>query len=130
MPSINNFECLNCGNTTLDYEKWINCRSEVIFHPDGHIEYAESTIDENNELGACFGYICSRCGEPLFHYGNRIETEAELLDYLKLSQEERKKDAELHDRILDEEAEEEAEKEKLQEEEYLETVETMEENLK
>ena len=130
MPNLNNFECLNCGNTTLDYEKWINCRSEVIFHPDGHIEYAESVIDENNELGACCGYICSRCGEPVFHFSNRIETEAELRDYLKLSLEERRKDAELHDRILDEEAEEEAEREKLQEEEYLETVESVGENLK
>ena len=128
MSNLKTFECLNCGNAGLVYEKWINCRSSVIFHSDGHIEYADSIIDENNELNACSGYICSRCGEPVFHFSNRIETEAELRDYLRLSIEERKKDAELHKGILDEEAAEESEREKLQEEGDLQTVEAVEEN--
>ena len=94
MSTLNNFNCRRCGKHNLAYEKYVKCVEPVNIKNDGHIEYAAAIIDQDNALGAEFGYVCADCGHLVYHCGRRIETEKELIDYLtappdKLAEEER-----------------------------------------
>jgi len=85
----NNFVCFKCGSEKLMYEKWVKCQEKVIIHHDGHIEYVEQKIDDNNVLRVECRYVCSSCGEPPMLYGDYITTEDDLKEYLEMSLEER-----------------------------------------
>ena len=85
------FVCLTCGGKNLEYEKWVNCREPVKFHPGDHIVYGPPRIDDTNALGAECCYICSNCGEKPHYCGSYLYDEDDLRSYLSLPLDERRK---------------------------------------
>jgi hypothetical protein len=83
------FQCLSCGSTELSYEKWVRCREKVLHRPDGHIEYNDQQINDNEVCRFGRGYTCTCCGKPLMLYRDVLATEDELEEYLGLTMEER-----------------------------------------
>ena len=89
MKYIGNFKCLKCGSTNLGHQQWVESVSPVVIDSEGHAEYKKAIVDTDNELGAVGGYVCGDCKHPLYFWGNPIDSEIELNNYLKLSPEER-----------------------------------------
>ena len=85
---MNKFQCSKCSSNELSYEKWVNCREDVVINSNGHIEYCLGNIDETNELGAVHGYVCRKCNFPLYFRNSRIENEDGLKFYLSKSPDE------------------------------------------
>ena len=85
---MNKFKCSKCSSNDLSYEKWVNSKEDVVINSNGHIEYRLGKIDETNELGAEYGYVCKECSHPLYFRGMRIENEDDLKFYLSMTPEE------------------------------------------
>lgn len=92
------FVCLKCGNTELSVVKWIKSKEKVEVHPDGHIEYLDQQINDNEVRDSDSKFICRTCKTPLFiylpgvlRYAQDVSTDQNLIRYLNLSIEERRK---------------------------------------
>lgn len=79
------FKCLNCGSTELSYVKWVKCQEKAIIRTDGHIEYCDQAIYDNDMLEAEHHYACTQCGKPPMFCDKRIMTESKLLEYLAMA---------------------------------------------
>ncbi|GAH64103.1 unnamed protein product, partial [marine sediment metagenome] len=64
-----------------------------------------SQVDETNELGEEYGFVCADCDHELRYCGYRIETERELIDYLTISPEERRKKEKQYEELFAEDEE-------------------------
>ena len=78
------FTCPKCGADKLSYQKYVKCVTPVSLQENGHIEYGQSIIDEDDCLAALNGFACRKCGVMIEHCGVRLQTEKELLDYLRM----------------------------------------------
>jgi len=87
---MSKFVCSECGSTDLAYRKFIKCITPVEIKEDGTIVYLSSVIDEDNTLGVECRFVCADCGHTIYHRGNPLETEGDLLYFLDLTNEERK----------------------------------------
>ena len=107
MCKLSNFTCQKCSSNQLSFEKWIQSREEVVFHPNRHIEYCQAEVNEEKDLGGMSGFVCGTCGNKLCYLGCRIETEKELIDWLCLDPQERQEREKEYQECLDVQAEEE-----------------------
>ncbi len=98
------FQCYNCGSSNLGYQKWISSCSPINNNDNGHIEYEQTVIDEENELDGADGFICMPCGHELHLYGHRIQTEDDLKSYLSLDPDKQKEEERLYKEGVEEEA--------------------------
>ena len=106
------FNCRRCGGTNLAYQKWVEACMTAQIHDDGHIEYHQAVIDEDNDLGGVGGFVCMDCKDELYFCGCRIQTEEELTSYLSLDQLDREEQNRLYkESIVDEAREEEGRQE-------------------
>ncbi len=81
------FQCPNCSSNEMQYEKWINSRQDVAIQPDGRIKNGPLLLDEENFLGAPYGYVCKKCGHNL-HIGPwEVQTDEDLRHYLAIDPE-------------------------------------------
>jgi F0F1-type ATP synthase epsilon subunit len=78
------FECRQCGGNELGYQKYAKCMTPVSLLENGHVEYNQSIIDEDDYLAILNGFACRSCGSLIEHCGLRIQTEKELIDYLSM----------------------------------------------
>ena len=78
------FTCPKCGADKLGYKKYVQCITPVSQQEDGHVEYGQSIIDEDDSLATLSGFACQLCGTLIEHCGYRLETEKELIDYLRM----------------------------------------------
>lgn len=102
MSSIENvrFTCQKCGADKLSYQKYAKCKTPVLLQENGHIEYGQSVIDEDDYLATLNGFSCSACETLIEHCGVRVETEKELLDYLSMEPFDRQHQQQEYDEIL------------------------------
>ena len=63
------FTCQQCGADKLAYQKYAKCITPVSLRKDGHIEYGQSTIDEDDSLATLNGFACRCCGTIIEHCG-------------------------------------------------------------
>lgn len=98
------FICENCGSTELIYDNWVRCRKKVIIQSTGFIEYFDQNINVDDILPAEYRFICGSCGKSPMLYGNYITDEAELIDYLNLTAEEKAEMQEDYEKRADEQA--------------------------
>jgi len=79
------FTCQKCGANDLCYVKYVKCTIPVSLPPEsGHVEYGQSIINEDDSLATLNGFACQSCGLLVEHCGVRLETEKQLIDYLKM----------------------------------------------
>ncbi len=83
------FQCNKCGSSKIGHQKWVGSCSPIKIHNNGHIEYEQAEIDEDDELRGVGGYICQDCGQELYFCGCQIQTEDELISYLSLDPDKR-----------------------------------------
>ncbi len=102
---MNKFACQKCGSPELSFEKWIKCKIPVVFLDNDHIEYDPAEINEEIELCALSKYACKNCGQNLSFCGENIETEKDLIDFLSLDAEEKRKQEEMYKNAMMEELE-------------------------
>lgn len=119
MNRVNNFKCRDCGSTNLGYQKWVEAVMPVQIHEDGHIEYHQAVIDEDNDLGGVCGFICMDCKDELSFCGCRIQTEEELISYLTLDPADREEQEKEYQETLEAEIDRDLEEQELINESYL-----------
>ena len=78
------FTCRECGSDKLSYLKYVKCITPVSINKNGHIEYGQSIIDEDDYLATLNGFACKSCGSLIEHCGVRMESERQLVDYLTM----------------------------------------------
>lgn len=78
------FTCLKCSAHELSYQKYSKCTAPVSLQANGHIEYGQFILDEDDCLAALNGFACGSCGTLIEHCGIRLETEGQLIDYLTM----------------------------------------------
>ena len=105
------FNCNKCGSNKLSYGKWVYATADVNTQPGGNITYGPTVIDEDSELGGFSTFICAGCKTPLYCGHWAIETERELLDYLKMTPEARERMQQRYQDYIDAEAERQEEME-------------------
>jgi hypothetical protein len=115
---MNKYKCEKCGCEKLSYQKYVKCLSDVDIDENGQIHYGQSIIDEDNYVGAEFGYVCGSCGSRLSHGFNWLETEEELIQYLTTAPEVLAEQQRQFDEYLAEECEMQAQKDKERAEYY------------
>ena len=78
--------CEQCGDMTLVYEKLSGTTVDVAIDPDGHIQEPCWQFDEDEEI--CDGrFVCKYCHHPLLLDGSNIETEEQLISYIRIKDE-------------------------------------------
>lgn len=85
------FVCDNCGSTSLAYQKYVKCVNPVQIQEDETVVYLPSAIDEDDSLGVNCGFCCAHCGTMVHQCAAPIGTEGELLHYLGMTEDERKR---------------------------------------
>ena len=75
------FQCKKCSCSSLAYQKFVKCVSQVNVQ-NGSLIYEEGRISEDDYLPVECGYICRDCGLPLRHAGRWLQSEDELMTYL------------------------------------------------
>jgi hypothetical protein len=85
------FVCNNCGSSNLSYQKYVKCVTPVEIKEDETVVYRSSAIDEDDSLGVECRFCCANCGTTIYHRGDPLETEGDLLHYLSMSEDERKR---------------------------------------
>ena len=93
----NKFKCQKCGSKNLGLQKYVRCVTPVGTQKDSHIEYGLSKFDENDYLATENGFICLNCNAFIEHCGCKMETEDDLINYLKLSPKDRDKQQQVYD---------------------------------
>ena len=83
------FTCSECGGHKLGYQKYIRWTVPVTIQKNGHVQYYEPEVDENDSADDEKGFYCVGCGELVTHCWHRMVTEEDLLFYLNMSPEER-----------------------------------------
>ena len=91
-PNKIQFTCRECGSHELGYHKYAKCITPVTLQEKGHLEYGLSEIDENDYLCADNCFICLNCKAFVSHCGYKMEIERELIDYLNMDVNIRKKE--------------------------------------
>lgn len=113
------FKCENCGSTELIYQKYVRCITPVQIQDDGTLYYGLPEPDESDEIGAAYGFCCGYCGEMVEHCGFIMQTEHDLISYLKLSEEERQTQQSEYDQFEELKAQSMEEEQEAHIEEYL-----------
>ena len=109
------FECPACGCNELAYQVYAKCITKVELKDDGNIEYGQSKFDPDDYLCTENTFLCANCESYVEHCSFRMETEKELLDYLNMDPEIRKKEQAEYEESLNAHAETEDEIEVEQE---------------
>ena len=80
------FTCRECGAHELGYQKYVKCVTPAFLNvkENGHIEYGQSVIDEDDYLDTLKAFACRSCGRLIEHCDYRMETERELLNYFAM----------------------------------------------
>ena len=95
------FTCRECGAQELSYLKYVKCTTPVSLQDNGHVEYNQSIIDEDDYLATLNGFACRPCGSLVKHCGFRMETEKQLIDYLTMDPSDRQQQQQEYDELLD-----------------------------
>ena len=94
------FKCSKCGSNKLAHQKYVKCITPVILPENSDLEYGLSKCNEDDYLCADNGYICMNCQKYVQHWGNKFETEKELLDYLTMDPTVRAKEQQDYDEYV------------------------------
>jgi len=74
------FECKKCGSEELAFTSYAKCLIPVVINEDGSIEFLEPVVNSDDYIDNTDYFCCSDCGS---HVGNHLQTEQELLKYLR-----------------------------------------------
>ncbi len=85
------FTCTKCGSSDLDYQRLARVTEPVIIHPDERVEYGPTTIDNTEEFEADRFFVCRECGKRLQIWNRPATKEADLIEYLRMTPEQRTK---------------------------------------
>lgn len=81
------FVCSKCGSTELAYSKYVKHTTPVILK-NGVFHYGSSTTFDTKLYCRCdYGFCCNQCGTMLWHCGDNMCTETDLINYLNKSEE-------------------------------------------
>ena len=95
------FTCQKCGAHDLSYQKYAKCITPVSLQKNGHIEYGQSIIDEDDYLATLNGFACKSCGSLVEHCGVRMESERQLVDYLTMDPSDRQQQQQEYEELVD-----------------------------
>jgi len=95
------FTCQQCGAKELSYQKYAKCITPVSLRKEGHMEYGQSTFDEDDYLATLNGFACRSCGTIIEHCGCRLETEKQLRNYLAIEPYDRLHQQQEYEELLD-----------------------------
>ena len=103
MVTINEikFECRQCGGNELGYLKYVKCTTPVLLKENGHVEYNQAIINEDDYLATLNGFACKTCGSLIEHCGVRLETEKQLIDYLTMEPFDRQHQQQEHEELVE-----------------------------
>ena len=94
------FTCVKCGSHELGYQKYVKCIAPVKLQQNGHVEYGLSEFDEDDYICADDYFMCLNCGKAVEHCGWEMKTEKELIDYLNIDPNIRKKEEKEHEEYI------------------------------
>ena len=109
------FECTACGCNELAYQVYAKCITKVELKENDNIEYSHSRFDPDDYLCAQNTFLCAYCKTYVEHRGSRMETEKELLEYLKMDLKAREKEQREYEKYVDCQAQTQEQREKEQE---------------
>ena len=77
------YECKECGSEDLAISRYAKCLIPVVIKADGTCEYLEPVVDSDDYIDGEDYFCCFDCESHVGDYRDPLETEEELLDYLK-----------------------------------------------
>ena len=107
------FTCQHCRANELSYHQYAKCIMPAKLQ-NGRIEYRQSIVDEDDSLATLNGFACRSCGRMIEHCGVRLQTEKELLDYLRMEPFDRLHQQQEYQELLDAQIHAQEQKEKEQ----------------